>query len=135
MTTPLSLNIYTIPALSLPHSTASQVSNISASLYKVPAIFSRGKGKSKLVIDDDDVPLAQLKKSRCGQKDYVTSLLDLEMAALSLTELHHAFPVKGPVHQLLTSPFLGRNLEGKPLPGFPFAPMGIDDKKMSQVPL
>jgi hypothetical protein len=40
-----------------------------------------------LVIDDDDVPLAQLKKSRYGQKCSVTSLSNLEIAALSLTEL------------------------------------------------
>lgn len=81
----------------------------------------------------DDVPLAQFKKSRYGQKDFVTPLSDLEAAAISLTELQHVFPVKGPIHQFLTSPFLGRNLDGKHLPGFPFAPVGFDDQKVFQV--
>ena len=31
-------------------------------LYDVPAILSKGNGKSRLILDDDDVPLALMKK-------------------------------------------------------------------------
>jgi hypothetical protein len=126
LTFPLSSPAYTTPP-TLPYFTTSHGSIVSASPYQVPAIFSKGRGKLKLIIDDDDVPLVQLKKLRYGQKDYVTRLLELEAATLSLTQLQHAFPVKGLVHQFLTNPFLGRNLEGKHLHGFPLAPMGFDD--------
>ena len=35
----------------------------SSSPYPILAILSRGKGKSKLILDEDDIPLTQLKKS------------------------------------------------------------------------
>jgi hypothetical protein len=45
--------------------------------------FSLGvKEKSKLLIDDDDVPLAQLKKARYGQKGFVSSLIRLRNGSI-----------------------------------------------------
>jgi hypothetical protein len=59
----------------------------SASPYPIPFILSRGKGKSKLILNDDDIPLAQLKKSKYRQHVSVNYLSELEFVALSLTEL------------------------------------------------
>ena len=132
----------TIPALSLfPHSpsqlpfTTNQTPQTSALPYTVPAILSKGKGKSKLILGDDVVPLTQLKKSRCRQKVFVNSLSDLETTILSLIKLQDASLVKGLVHKFLTSPLLGtlgQNLEGMPLPGYPFAPNVYEDQKVFQ---
>jgi hypothetical protein len=60
---------------------------LSPQSYTIHTIISKGKGKSKLPLDDDDVPLALLKKQRCGYKAPSTSLFDIEVAALSLTKL------------------------------------------------
>jgi hypothetical protein len=55
--------------------------------FSIPAIILRGKGKSKLILDEDDIPLAQLKKLKHGQQVSVNSISELESVALSLTEL------------------------------------------------
>ena len=91
-----------------------------------------------MILDDDDVPFAQLKKQRCGQKTLANSLSDIEMAVLSLTKLQHATSVKGPVYNFLNSPLLGtlgRNKEVTPLPRYPFAPHVYADQQVLQMPL
>jgi hypothetical protein len=62
-------------------------------------------------IDDDDIPLAQLKKSKYGVPDLSLSLSPLEIAALSLTQLQHAAPAIGPVQEFLVQPF--HQLQGR----------------------
>jgi hypothetical protein len=84
-----------------------QALQTSSKLYNVPAILSKGNGKSKLIFDNDDVPLAQLKKQRCGQKTPTTSLFGIEMASLSITKLQNATPIKGPIYNFLNNPLLG----------------------------
>ena len=74
--------------------------------FSVPAIISWAKGKSKQFLDDDEIPLAQLKKMKYETPVPDTSILDIERAALSLTKLHGDAYFKGPVHQFLTSPLL-----------------------------
>jgi hypothetical protein len=48
---------------------------------------TKGKGKSKWYDDEDDIPLAQLKKSRYEDNIILDSLSNLEIAAYSLTQL------------------------------------------------
>jgi hypothetical protein len=55
--------------------------------YTAPTIISKGKGKSKLALDDDEVPLALLKKQKCGYKVPSTSLSDIEVVTISLIKL------------------------------------------------
>lgn len=83
------------------------------------------KGKSKLVYNEDDIPLAQLKKARHEQQIYLEPLSNLEIATLSFIELQDAAPPKGPVHNFLTSPLHrphGQILDAMPQPVMPFAP-------------
>jgi hypothetical protein len=53
--------------------------------FDVPAIISQGKGKSKLILDEDDLPLAQLKKLKTEKQVSDSSISDIESAAFSLT--------------------------------------------------
>ncbi|KAE8076728.1 hypothetical protein FH972_015359 [Carpinus fangiana] len=72
---------------------------------------SKGKGKMKWIDDEDDIPLAQLKKSRHEDTTSLDSLSSLEIAAYSLTQLQHATPSSGPVHNFMEKPlqdFQGR---------------------------
>jgi hypothetical protein len=57
--------------------------------------------------DEDDVPLALLKKQRLSSTDYSSPLSDIEMAAISLTNLQHATLIRGPVYDFLNTPLLG----------------------------
>jgi hypothetical protein len=75
--------------------------------YTLPAIISKSKGKTKMSYDDDDVPLALLKKQRLDSTDYYSPLSDVEVAAISLTNLQHATPIRGPVYDFLNTPLLG----------------------------
>jgi hypothetical protein len=63
-------------------STTSFVDNPSC-----PITHSRGKGKSKWYDDEDEIPLAQLKKSRYEATASLDSLSNLEIVAYSLTQL------------------------------------------------
>jgi hypothetical protein len=74
--------------------------------YSLPAIISKGKGKSKIAYDDDDVPLALLKKQKLGSTDYSSPLTDIERAVISLTNLQHATPIRGPIYDFLNTPLL-----------------------------
>ena len=77
-----------------------------------------------MVYNEDDIPLAQLKKSRLKQQVYLESLSNLEIAALSLTELQDATPLKELVHNFLTSPLHGSQgqiLNAMPQTIMPFA--------------
>jgi hypothetical protein len=57
--------------------------------------------------DDDDVPLALLKKQRLNSTDYSSPLSNVEVAAISLTNLQHATPIRGHVYDFLNTPLLG----------------------------
>jgi hypothetical protein len=70
-----------------PSPTITNAPSSNSHLYNVPAILLKGKGKSKLILDDDDVPFAQLTKQICGQNSLANILSEIEMAALSLTNL------------------------------------------------
>jgi hypothetical protein len=84
---------------------------------------SKGKGKMKWVeIDDDDIPLAKLKKSKYGESDLSMSLSPLEIAAYSLTQLQHAAPAIGPVQEFLVQPL--QQLQGRFSGRFP-QPVGF----------
>jgi hypothetical protein len=80
-----------------------------------------------LAFDDDDVPLALLKKQKFGHKDS-TDLSNIEVAAISLTELQNATPIQGLVYNCLNSPLFGTlahpNLV---MPRLPFAAIGLSD--------
>jgi hypothetical protein len=78
---------------------------LSPQSYTIPTIISKGKGKSKLPLDDD-VPLVLLKKQRCGYKAPSTSLFDIEVAVLFLTKLQHLTPIRGLVYNFLNSPLI-----------------------------
>jgi hypothetical protein len=75
--------------------------------YTLLAIISKGKGKNKMSYDEDNVPLALLKKQRLSSTDYSSPLSDIEVAAISLTNLQHATPIRGPVYDFLNTPLLG----------------------------
>jgi hypothetical protein len=75
--------------------------------YTLPAIISKSKGKHKMNFDDDEVPLALLKRQRLSSTEYTSPLSDTEAAAISLTNLQHAYPIRGPVYDFLNSPLLG----------------------------
>jgi hypothetical protein len=77
-------NTNTIPALFLsPHSpsqlpfTTNQTPQAGTLPYTVPAILCRGKGKSKLVLGNDDIPLAQLKKIKMWTESLCKFLIRL----------------------------------------------------------
>jgi hypothetical protein len=98
----------TIPPSTFNPPTSSSVSLISSSTsFAIPAIISRGKDKSKLILDDDDLPLAQLKKLKTERHVSDSSNSDLESTAFSLTKLQGDPYFKGPVHKFLTFPLLG----------------------------
>jgi hypothetical protein len=74
--------------------------------FEIPAIISKGKGKSKMFLNDDDLPLVQLKKLRTDKQvldSSISDIFDIEGAALSLTKLHGDQFFKGLVHRFLTS--------------------------------
>jgi hypothetical protein len=60
-----------------------------------------------MTYDDDDVSLAHLKKQRLSSTDYSSPLSDIEVAVISLTNLQHANPIRGPVYDFLNTPLLG----------------------------
>jgi hypothetical protein len=98
----------TIPPSTFNPPTSSFVSLISSSIsFAVPTIISKGKGKSKLILDDDDLPLAQLKKLKTKRHVSDSSNSDLESAVFSLTKLQDDPYFKGPIHKFLTSPLFG----------------------------
>ncbi|KAE8037662.1 hypothetical protein FH972_010234 [Carpinus fangiana] len=76
-----------------------------------------------MVYNEDDVPLAQLKKSRLEQQVYFESLSNMEIAALSFTKLQDVIPPKGLVHNFLTSPLHGS--QGQILNAMPQSVMPI----------
>jgi hypothetical protein len=79
----------------------------SVSEESLPSLVTPSKGKGKLkwvAADDDDIPLAKLKKSRTAESSVTDSLSPLEIAAYSLTQLQHAAPSIGPVHDFLVQP-------------------------------
>jgi hypothetical protein len=84
-----------------------QTSTQSTISYTIYAIISKGKGNSKLDFDDDDVPLALLKKQKCGYIDSSSPLSDIEVAAISLTNLQHATLIRSSVYDFLNTPLLG----------------------------
>jgi hypothetical protein len=69
----------------------------------------------KWIDDKDDIPLAQLKKSRYEDTTSLDSLSPLEIVAYSLTQLHHVAPFKGPVQDFTERPL--QDLQGR-LSGF-----------------
>jgi hypothetical protein len=69
----------------------------------------------KWIDDKDDIPLAQLKKSRYEDTASLDSLSPLEIVAYSLTQLQHAAPFKGPVQDFTERPL--QDLQGR-LSGF-----------------
>jgi hypothetical protein len=108
---------------------------LSPQSYTIPTIISKGKGKSKLPLDDD-VPLALLKKQRCGYKAPSTSLFDIEVAALFLTKLQHLTPIRGLVYNFLNSPLI--ETFGRPnevMPRYPSAAHDFVDHQGLHVPL
>jgi hypothetical protein len=84
-----------------------EVSPNSTISYTLLAIISKSKGKNKMTYDDDDVPLAHLKKQRLSSTNYSSPLFDIEVVAISLTNLQHATPIKGLVYDFLNTPLLG----------------------------
>jgi hypothetical protein len=60
-----------------------------------------------LILDEDDIPLAQLKKLKHEKQVPDSSMSDIESAAFSLTKLQGDPYFKGPIHKFLTSPLLG----------------------------
>ncbi|KAB8813784.1 hypothetical protein FH972_026740 [Carpinus fangiana] len=64
---------------------------------------TKGKGKTKWYNNEDDIPLAQLKKSRYGQNVSIDTLTNLDIVAQSLTELQNAPPPKGPIQTFMVS--------------------------------
>jgi hypothetical protein len=100
-------SITTPPSNFNPPTSSSVSPNPSSICFAVLAIISRGKGKSKLILDEDDLPLAQLKKLKTERHISDSSISDLESAAFSLTKLQGDPYFKGPVHKFLTSPLLG----------------------------
>jgi hypothetical protein len=86
-----------------------------------------------LAFDEDDVPLAILKKQKFGYKAPANSLCDMEVVALSLTELQHDAPIKGPVYNFLNSPLIGTLAHPNAMvPRFPFAATGCSDFQVTQ---
>jgi hypothetical protein len=105
----VALSSTTAPSPSIT-STCSQTPFKNTSLpFEIPAIISKGKGKSKLLLNDDDLPLVQLKKLKTDKQvsdSSISDSSDIESAAFSLTKLHGDQFYKGPVHKFLTSPIL-----------------------------
>jgi hypothetical protein len=100
--------------------------------YTLPAIISKSKGKTKMSYDDDDVPLALLKKQRLDSTDYYSPLSDVEVAAISLTNLQHATPIRGPVYDFLNTPLLGTPVRPSDMK-FPVAAHCIPDHLQQQL--
>jgi hypothetical protein len=89
-----------------------------------------------LALDDDDVPLALLKKQKCGYKVPSTSLSDIEVATISLTKLQHATPIRGLAYDFLNIPLLGTL--GRPnevMPRYPYSAQVFLDHQGFHVPL
>jgi hypothetical protein len=105
----VALSSTTAPSPSIT-STCSQTPFKNTSLpFEIPAIISKGKGKSKLLLNDDDLPLVQLKKLKTDKQvsdSSISDSSDIESAAFSLIKLHGDQFYKGPVHKFLTSPIL-----------------------------
>ncbi|KAE7997367.1 hypothetical protein FH972_002008 [Carpinus fangiana] len=70
--------------------------------------------------DDDDIPLAKLKKSRYEESVFSDSLSPLEIAAYSLTQLQNVAPSNGPVQDFMAQPL--QQFQGR-LPGLFPQPM------------
>jgi hypothetical protein len=101
-----------------------QSSPTSTISYTLPAIILKSKGKNKMNFDDDEVPLALLKKQRSSSTDHTSPLSDIEVAAISLTNLQHAYPIRGPVYDFLNVPLLGTPVRPSAIK-FPAAPQCI----------
>ena len=87
-----------------------------------------------MAFDDDDAPLALLKKQKCGYKDSSSTLSDNEVA-ISLTNLQHATPIRGPIYNFLNTPLL--RTPGTPnemRPRFPSAAQGFPDHQNLHLP-
>jgi hypothetical protein len=82
--------------------------------------------------DDDDVPLALLKKQRLDSTDYYSPLSDVEVATISLTNLQHATPIRGPVYDFLNTPLLGTPVRPSDMK-FPVAAHCIPDHLQQQL--
>jgi hypothetical protein len=113
------------PSLPKKHPYSSNPSTmLSLANSQCPTAQSRGKEKSKWYYNEDDIPLAQLKKSRYGQNVSMDTLSNMEIATLSLTELQDFVLPKGPIQTFMASSLLG--LQGQilgnlPQPLMPFA--------------
>jgi hypothetical protein len=128
----VALSSTTAPSISVT-STCSQTPSKETSLpFETPAIISKGKGKSKLLLTDDDLPLVQLKKLKTDKNvsnSTTSDSSDIESAAFSLTKLHGDQFYKGPVHKFLTSPILdshGKFVDFMPPYGGGFDARGMD---------
>ncbi|KAE8124198.1 hypothetical protein FH972_019104 [Carpinus fangiana] len=93
----------------------------NVSMVTTPSLVShsRGKGNMKWIEDEDDIPLAKLKKSRHEDSAFIESLSPLEIAAYSFTQLQHATTSTGPVQDFMVQPlqrFQGRLLGFLPQP-------------------
>jgi hypothetical protein len=56
-----------------------------------------------------------LKKQRLSPTDFSSPLSDVEVAAISLTNLQHATPIRGPVYDFLNTPLLGTPVWPSPM--------------------
>jgi hypothetical protein len=76
-------------------------SSTIAPVESIPCLisYSKGKGKMKWIDIEDDIPLAQLKKSR-----HEDTLSPLEIAAYSFTQLQHVASSTSPVHDFMEKP-------------------------------
>jgi hypothetical protein len=84
----------------------------------------------KWVDEDDDIPLAKLKKSRYEDPVFIDSLSQLELAAYSLTQLQHAAPSVGPVQEFMKQPL--HRFQGQ-LSGFLPHPMAFAPETSSTI--
>jgi hypothetical protein len=79
------------------------------------------------------LPLIVLKKQKFGYTTHTNSLSEMEVAALSLTELQHAAPIKGSIYNFLNSPLLGTPVHPHAMmPRFPLAVTGFSDFQVTQ---
>jgi hypothetical protein len=86
-----------------------------------------------LTFDEDDVPLAVLKKQKFGYKALDNSLSDMEVAALSLIELQNDAPIKGPVYNFLNNPLIGTLAHPNAMmPRFLFVVIEFSDFQVTQ---
>ena len=94
----------------------------SASGFLTP-IISKGKGKTKFFLNDEDVPISQRKRLKHVPSLSTSSLSKVEFAAFSLTALQEDSSFIGPIQNFLHSPLVGhdQHVNKMPNPGCAFA--------------